>query len=115
MLSKNGVVTSATMQRTVTVTVHQSVLHPVYKKRFRRSAKFLADTAGIDDIHVGDEVTIQECRPISKRKHFKVLKVLKRVPRVSEMQVEQDVEEASHGTRHKAENDASVSSESSDT
>ncbi len=85
MRHKIGTITSAKMQDTVTVTVHRSVMHPVYKKRYRVSKKFLADTKGVNDLGIGDTVQITECRPISKRKHFKVTEVLKRVPRVSDM------------------------------
>jgi small subunit ribosomal protein S17 len=90
MRTKKGTITSAKMQDTVTVTVHRSVFHALYKKRFRVSKKFLADSKGIADLAVGDEVVISECRPLSKRKRFRIQEVLKRVPRVSEM-----VEEAS--------------------
>ncbi len=85
MRHKIGTITSAKMQDTVTVTVHRSVMHPVYKKRYRVSKKFLADTKGVNDLGIGDTVQITECRPLSKRKHFKVTEVLKRVPRVSDM------------------------------
>jgi small subunit ribosomal protein S17 len=71
------------------VTVHQQVRHPIYKKSFRKSKKFLADTKGIDDLMVGDLVIITECRPLSKNKHFKVTEVTKRTPRVSEMKEEE--------------------------
>ena len=90
MLTKKGTITSAgKMQDTVTVTVHQLVRHPIYKKSFRKSKKFLADTKGITDLMVGDEVVITECRPLSKNKHFKVSEVTKRAPRVSEMKEEE--------------------------
>ncbi len=85
MRTKQGTITAAKMTGTVTVTVHRSVFHPVYKKRFRSSKKFLADSRGVADLGVGDLVEITECRPLSKRKCFKVTTVLKRVPRVSEM------------------------------
>lgn len=85
MLTKQGIITSAAMKNTVTVTVHRHVRHPLYRKSYRQSRKFLADTAGTEDLRVGDEVRIQECRPLSKRKHFKLIEVVKRVPRVSEM------------------------------
>lgn len=92
MTEKQGVITKAgTMKRTVTVTVHRAVLHPLYKKSFRMSKKFLADTGEITDIAVGDEVIIQECRPLSKTKHFIIKEVTKRVPRVSEMKDEASV------------------------
>ncbi len=87
MRTKTGIITSAKMQNTVAVTVHRSVMHPTYDKRFRVSKKFLADTNG-QDLAVGDEVVISECRPLSKRKCFKVTEVLKKAPRVSEMKTE---------------------------
>jgi small subunit ribosomal protein S17 len=96
MLTKQGTITAANMQDTVTVTVHQLVRHPLYKKSFRKSKKFLADTKGVTDLAVGDLVVIQECRPLSKRKHFKVTDVLKRAPRVSEMIEEATLEKAIH-------------------
>lgn len=86
MTQKIGTITSAgKMQDTVTVTVHMQVRHPLYKKSFRRSKKFLTDTKGHSDLGVGDEVVIEECRPLSKTKHFRLKEVLKRAARVSEM------------------------------
>lgn len=95
MTEKQGIVTKAgTMKRTVTVTVHQSVRHPLYKKSYRMSKKFLVDTGDVTDIAVGDEVIIRECRPLSKNKHFMLKEVTKRVPRVSEMKDEASVTSA---------------------
>lgn len=85
MLTKVGTITAAKMTGTVTVTVHRSVFHPLYRKRYRVSTKFLADVNDMKDLGVGDSVTITECRPMSKRKRFKVTEVLKRAPRVSDM------------------------------
>ena len=84
MRTKQGTITAAKMTGTVTVTVHRSMFHALYKKRYRMSKKFLADSNGMD-LGVGDSVVITECRPLSKRKCFKVTEVLKRGPRVSEM------------------------------
>ncbi|HLD08195.1 MAG TPA: 30S ribosomal protein S17 [Candidatus Peribacterales bacterium] len=75
MRTKKGTVTSAKMQNTVTVEVTRYITHPIYKKRYPVSKKFLADTSGIL-VREGDTVEIGECRPLSKRKHFKVLNVL---------------------------------------
>lgn len=91
MRTKKGTITSAKMTKTVTVTVHSSVMHPLYKKRFRSSKKFLADVNGMTDLGVGDMVEITECRPLSKNKHFKVTEVLKRAPRVSDIAEESDL------------------------
>lgn len=94
MITKTGIVTSAKMQGTITVTVHRQVSHPIYKKSFRRSNKFLVDLNKMKDVAVGDEVLIEECKPISKNKHFILKEVLKRVPRVSDMKEEASVTEA---------------------
>ncbi|MEK7218932.1 MAG: uS17 family ribosomal protein [Patescibacteria group bacterium] len=90
MRTKKGTITSAKMQGTVTVTVHRSVFHPKYKKRYSISKKFLADSKGFD-LAAGDEVLITECRPLSKRKYFRVTEVTKRAPRVSEWAEEKDL------------------------
>lgn len=75
MKTLKGTVTSAKMQNTVTVEVTRYVTHPLYQKRFPVSKKFLADTNG-QTAKEGDVVLIGECRPLSKRKHFKVIEVL---------------------------------------
>ena len=87
-----GTITAAKMTGTVTVTVHRSVFHPLYRKRYRVSKKFLADTADMKDLGLGDTVEITECRPLSKRKCFKVTTVVKRAPRVSEFAEEGAIE-----------------------
>lgn len=69
-----GKVTSDKCDKTVTVVVERMVKHPVYGKYVRRSTKFHAhdeeNAAG-----QGDLVTIEECRPISKTKSWRVLRV----------------------------------------
>lgn len=92
MRTKQGVITSAKMQRTVTVTVHRHVFHTLYKKRFRQSKNFLADTGTFTDLADGDLVEITECRPLSKLKRFRITEVVKRAPRVSEIVEEASVE-----------------------
>lgn len=95
MRTKQGVITSATMKDTVTVTVHRSVVHPLYQKRYRMSKKFLADTNG-KQVGVGDLVEITECRPLSKRKHFRVTNILTTGPRVSELAEEASLGDVMH-------------------
>ena len=113
MITKKGVVTATKMQGTVTVTVHQQVHHPLYKKSYRQSKKFLVDMNNVKDVALGDEVLIEECRPLSKRKHFLIKEVLKRVPRVSEMVEEAGLAEAMHRTKKSSSSESSDSSESS--
>jgi len=95
MITKKGTVSSAKMTGTVTVTVHAFVFHPIYKKRFRRSKKFLADVNG-HDVQEGDLVIITECRPLSKNKCFKVTEVVEQAPRVSDVKEEAAIEETVH-------------------
>jgi len=64
-----GVVVKSAMKDTVTVSVERYVKHPKYKKYIRRAKKYLVHNPG-NTAAVGQKVTIQEVRPISKRKRF---------------------------------------------
>lgn len=75
MRTIKGTITANKMQNTVVVTVHTYRNHPIYKKRFRISKKFYADTAG-KEYNEGDLVLIEETKPQSKLKRWKVLEVL---------------------------------------
>jgi small subunit ribosomal protein S17 len=68
----SGVVVSDKMKDTVVVSVSRYVKHPKYRKYIRRMKKFHADDKG-NTHEVGDKVKIQECRPMSKTKCFKVV------------------------------------------
>ena len=73
--SQVGVVTSAAMQKTVTVAVDRLVQHPLYKKTLRKTSKFLAhDEEG--SCRVGDRVRIVETRPLSARKRWRVAEIV---------------------------------------
>ena len=67
-----GTVVSTKMKDTVTVQVARYVKHPKYKKYIARTKKYLAHDPG-NTKAVGDRVTIEACRPISKHKRFKVV------------------------------------------
>jgi|ETNmetMinimDraft_2_1059921.scaffolds.fasta_scaffold43013_4 small subunit ribosomal protein S17 len=95
MRKKKGTITSTKMTGTVTVTVDSLAFHPKYKKRYKVSKKFLADLAG-HEVNEGDLVIIGECRPLSKRKHFKIVEVVKKATAVEEVATEADVEKAIH-------------------
>lgn len=88
MRTKVGTITSAKMTNTVTVIVHRYVMHPKYGKRYRLSKKFLADTNG-QQLGVGDEVVITECRPLSKRKCFKVTEIKKKAEQMADVRQEE--------------------------
>ena len=72
-----GVVTSNKANKTVTVKIERKVKHPLYKKILRRSSKLQAHDQD-NTCSEGDLVTIQECRPLSKTKSWKLLKVEKK-------------------------------------
>ena len=109
MRTKKGIITAAKMTGTVTVTVDRAVFHPLYQKRFTRSKRFLADTGDFTDLAPGDTVLITECRPLSKRKRFRLTEVLDRVPRVSELKEEAQLEQTMH-RKKKSSSDSSPSS-----
>jgi small subunit ribosomal protein S17 len=72
---KIGVVTSNKMQKTVVVTVNRQIIHPLYKRVVRRSSKFLVHDEK-NDCHVGDWVRIEETRPLSRHKRWRVVEVI---------------------------------------
>ena len=70
-----GTVVSDKMDQTIAVAIGRVVKHPVYGKYLRRTTKVLVhdqDNAG----KLGDVVSITECRPISKRKSWRLVEVL---------------------------------------
>ena len=72
----DGVVVSDKMQKTVVVNVERAQRHPLYGKVIRRSKKYLAhDEQGA--CHEGDLVRIEETRPLSRRKHWIVIEIVK--------------------------------------
>ena len=72
-----GTVVSDKMNKTVTVVVERQVMHPVIGKVVSRSKKYHAHNEG-NDAKMGDRVVIEECRPISKTKAWKVARVQER-------------------------------------
>ena len=74
--SRVGVVVSDKMNKTIVVEVERRVPHPKYKKIVRKTSKFYVhDEAG--EAKTGDKVRIEETRPISKLKCWKLAEVLK--------------------------------------
>lgn len=70
-----GEVISNKMQKTVVVKVERIKKHPKYKKRYRAYKKYkVHDEKG--EYKIGDKVIIEECRPISKDKRWRVIKKL---------------------------------------
>ena len=72
-----GTVVSDKMNKTVTVLVERKVKHPIYGKVIRLSKKYHAHDEN-NEFHSGDIVVIEECRPISKSKAWKVSKLVEK-------------------------------------
>ncbi|NCU30462.1 30S ribosomal protein S17 [Candidatus Saccharibacteria bacterium] len=66
-----GVVTSDVQDKTIVVTVTSRRTHPLYRKQYTESRKFTAHDE-TNQAQKGDRVEIVECRPISKRKTWKL-------------------------------------------
>jgi small subunit ribosomal protein S17 len=72
---KVGIVTSNKMQKTVVVTVERQVIHPLYKRVVRHSKRFLAHDEK-NECRSGDTVRIQETRPLSRSKRWRVVGIV---------------------------------------
>ncbi|MEW6249405.1 MAG: 30S ribosomal protein S17 [Planctomycetota bacterium] len=77
--TQTGVVTSAARQKTIRVTVAYNVRHPKYGKYLRRETTLHAHDEH-NECRTGDVVEVMQCRPLSKTKCWRLVRVLKRAP-----------------------------------
>lgn len=70
-----GTVVSDKMDKTVVVAVKDNVKHPLYKKIMKRTITFKAHDEE-NTCRIGDKVQVMETRPLSKDKHWRVVKVI---------------------------------------
>ncbi len=75
--TKVGVVTSNAADKSVVVKVENFVMHPLYHRFVRTSSKFMAHDEE-NACNAGDRVLIEECRPLSRRKRWRVRKIIER-------------------------------------
>jgi len=75
-----GKVVSNKMQKTITVAVERYVPHPQYGKYQRRTTKLLAHDEN-NESREGDVVAIEQCRPLSRHKSWRLVKVVSRAER----------------------------------
>lgn len=87
-----GRVISTKLKNTATVLVERTAMHPLYKKTFVRSKKYLVhDPLGVKE---GDVVEIIKVRPISKNKHWQIIRVIgKSLAEIAEEKLKQAAEE----------------------
>jgi small subunit ribosomal protein S17 len=90
---KIGRVTSDKMQKTIVVAVESLKRHPIYKKTYKYTTKFKAHDER-NDARIGDMVRIEETRPLSREKRWRLVEILKRAeqtvaPEIVEQRLEQ--------------------------
>lgn len=84
-----GVVKSDKADKTIVIAVHTRKTHPLYKKQYSETSTFIAHDEN-NEAKIGDNVTVTETRPISKRKRFTLLKINERA-RVTHVEAEPEI------------------------
>jgi small subunit ribosomal protein S17 len=77
----SGAVTSDAMNKTITVMIERTIKHPVYGKYIKRSTKLHVHDEN-NECTKGDTVVIEQCRPISKTKSWRLVKVVEKAVQV---------------------------------
>jgi len=111
--TKTGRVVSDKMDKTIVVSVERLARHPLYKRVIRLTTKFKAHDE-LNDAHTGDTVIIEESRPLSATKRWKLIKVVQRAGEhgnpsdivVDEAETSEAIHAAAHPGRHAADEDA---------
>ncbi len=74
--SRTGTVVSNRMEKSIVVRVERKVRHKLYGKYIKKSVKYLADDPE-NTCNIGDIVKIEECRPLSKKKRWRLRDVIR--------------------------------------
>jgi small subunit ribosomal protein S17 len=77
-----GIVISNKMQKTIVVKIENRYSHPMYSKTLVKTKKYLAHDE-LENCNMGDQVLIQECRPLSKRKRWKLIEIISKSSLIS--------------------------------
>ena len=70
-----GIVISNKMAKTIVVKVENRYAHPIYSKTVVQTKKYFAHDA-LEECNIGDQVLVEECRPLSKKKRWKLIQVI---------------------------------------
>ncbi len=98
--TKVGRVVSDKMEKTIVVSVERLQRHPLYKRVVRLTTKFKAHDE-LNDAHIGDTVLIEESRPLSATKRWRLVEVIARAGEVGEVVTEEaETSEAIHAAAH---------------
>ena len=77
-----GLIVSNKMQKTVVVKIENRYPHPMYSKTLIKTKKYLVHNE-LKECNIGDKVLMEECRPISKKKRWKLIKILSKSSLIS--------------------------------
>ncbi len=72
-----GIVVSDKMEKTIVVAVHDKIKHPIYKKTMNKTKKYKVHDEK-NEAGVGDYVEIEETRPLSKDKYFRLVRIVEK-------------------------------------
>ncbi len=75
--TKVGIVVSSAADKSVVVKIENLVMHPLYQRFVRTSTKFMAHDEE-NSCNAGDRILIEECRPMSRRKRWRVRTIVER-------------------------------------
>ena len=107
--TKVGRVVSDKMDKTIVVSVERMTRHPLYKRVIRQTSKFKAHDES-NEAKVGDSVLIEESRPLSATKRWRLVSVLSRAgegavtePIAEDAETDEAIHGAAHPGRHQAE------------
>lgn len=70
-----GIVISNKMEKTIVVKVENKYSHPIYSKTLVKTTKYLAHDPQ-EKCNIGDQVLVEECRPLSKKKRWKLIQII---------------------------------------
>ncbi len=77
-----GIVINNKMEKTIVVKIENRYSHPIYSKTLVKTKKYLAHDE-LEECNIGDQVLVQECRPLSKRKRWKLIKIISKSSLIS--------------------------------
>jgi small subunit ribosomal protein S17 len=70
-----GTVVSNKMQKTIVVQVENRYPHPIYSKTITKTKRYLVHDE-LSECNIGDQVLVRECRPLSRKKRWKLAKII---------------------------------------
>ena len=79
---RSGIVVSNKMEKTIVVKIENRYPHPIYSKTITKTKKYLVHDE-MNECNIGDQVLVHECRPLSRKKRWKLAKIISKSSLVS--------------------------------